>query len=742
MNAADIFFTILLNGIPLIILIIPLFFIWKKYIGKLYFRIVIGIFVFYLIYWILPILFQIGEEPKRLAAQEGNWLLGVKYIAAHMGSIIALFAHYPLVTLPFIFFIAPFISLVFLRIRLRKGEGFRENLKQLTYEYTESPFRKIRNEVLRNNWKREKKILKLMILFSPMLLYLLQVILDLLNLKKLSLAEGFTSLGWFLEILFVYFAIFIFSIELLLSSKIAFKGRYIGEEFRDQMYKSLYTVGAPISLISLILSWVQYGTSIYIMIYFFAYFVLASIIFVLFLDIFEPVSILIFIKLVDWWKNKEIKIKNIDKTNWYYGIILGCFGVFIFLMLNLFVGIPLFNLFGDTPRNIINSAKYDFPNPTLQNSFRFDMMNMYSFVMLIVIPIIITSLLMAYCLKHVKDKSIGISTFLTTVILFSILFIIIGANPLINLTPEEYWLTGQASYTDVFGFRFYVFRTAAFDANLFPGGRLSVLGIIAAPYIYTRYIFNIIIWTIMIYHYGKDFKVKNIPFDDKNVEKAIFSTVNDFIKYEDYMEGKNRYLITKNEGIIVESLEQEKEEVQSLLKILKEDKLLNAIIPTEEKQKKKLYFTLKYLYKSKQINIWKPEFSFILEKIEKQGLYVIYDDGRGVYDYEFIQGGLQDAGLISGMFTAISSFIKETTRSTQWLKTIDHGDISILIDYGEFVFGALFIKGSQNSDIRDQLKEFVDKFEEKHGEVLNNWNGYLTPFRESHRLVEEIFKKD
>ncbi|MFX1257184.1 MAG: hypothetical protein ACFFAN_04965, partial [Promethearchaeota archaeon] len=638
--------------------------------------------MFYLIYWVLPILFQLGEEPKKLEAQEGDILLGIRYIAAHTGSLITLFAHYPLVTLPFIFFTAPFITLFFLWIRLRKGGRFRENLKQLTYEYTESPFRKIRNEVLRNNWTREKEILKLMILFSPILLYLLQVILDLLNLQNISFEEGFTTLGWFLEILFVYFAIFIFSIELLFSSKVSLKGRYIGEDFRDQIYKSLYTVGVPISLFSLVLSWIQYGTSIFIMIYFFSYFILATIIFILFLDIFEPISILIFIKLVDWWKNRELKIKNIDKTNWYYGVLLGCFGTIIFLLLNLTIGTMLLNMFKEEPSKIVESARFDFENPTLHNSFRFDLLNMYTFVMLIVIPILITSLLLTYCLKYVKSEFIGIFTFMTTVIIFSIIFIAFGANPLINFTPEEYWLTGQASYTDVFGFRFYILRTSAFEANLFPGGRVSILGVIALPYLYTRYIFNIIIWTLMIYHYGKDFKVKNIPIDDKNVEKTIFSTIKEFIKFEDYMAGKIRYLITKNEGVILKTPEQEKEQIKDLLRKLEKDVLLEDIKPAEEDMKKKFYFTLKYLYDSKQIHIWKSEFSFIQEKIEKQGLYVIYDDGRDVFSHEFVKEGLQDPALISGMFTAISSFIKETTRSTQLLKTIDHGDITILIEYG------------------------------------------------------------
>ncbi len=91
----DVLFTILLNALPIIILFVPLLFIWKKTLGKVYFRIFIGILVFYLIYWIFPIIFQIGVKPTELAVEEkneGNVVLGIGYLAAHIGSLIILFS--------------------------------------------------------------------------------------------------------------------------------------------------------------------------------------------------------------------------------------------------------------------------------------------------------------------------------------------------------------------------------------------------------------------------------------------------------------------------------------------------------------------------------------------------------------------------------------------------------------------------------------------------------------------------
>ena len=70
------------------------------------------------------------------------------------------------------------------------------------------------------------------------------------------------------------------------------------------------------------------------------------------------------------------------------------------------------------------------------------------------------------------------------------------------------------------------------------------------------------------------------------------------------------------------------------------------------------------------------------------------------------------------MFSAITSFIKETTKSQELLKTIDHGDITILIEYGKRIFGALFIKGKQSTEVRSSLKELVTKFEAKYNRAI------------------------
>jgi hypothetical protein len=736
MTVIEVLFTIFLNAIPLIILIIPLFFIWKKTIGKLYFRIVVGIIVFFLIYWILPIIYQAGDTPDVLSvppAEIGNVAYGVAYIGAHFGSLISLFSSYPLITLPFIFFTAPFISFIISWNKLRKEDGpFKANIGAISYEISESPTERTKRELQRNNWKREKEILKLMIVLLPISLYLLQVILEISGLQNESITTGKTALGWFLEILFVYLATFIFSIEILSSSKIALRGNYFGEKIKEQTYKSMYTIGAPMSILSIILFIFQYQTSITIIIYFFAYFIMASIIFILFLDIFEPVSIYIFIKIINWVRNRKSKKTNL--SNFYYMLILGALALVIYLIANLiltnFGYSSIFGPPGSLEEGLIYGAgEYTTSDPSFYRTIQFDLVIIYGIIVTEIISTIILAIFLVYGLKFTKSLGVGVISYLPFIIIFSVL---IGS-------PVSYWLTGKTSYTQIFGLGFYTLRTASLEATL-PG----FLNVLAAPYLYTRYIFNAVIWGILGFYFKKSFKTRNIPIGEKFIEKIVYSTITDFISFDEYIKKDVSYLISRNVNTQPEIIGSEREEIKEIFNILEKDKLLEDLIPEDETEKKRFYFTVRYLYQNKFIKIWQPELSYTFEKVEKQGLYIIYDDGRGVFNYAFRSDSIQDPGLVSGMFSAITSFIKEMTKSTEALKKIDHGDITILIEYGSKIFGALFIKGNQSSEVRAPLKEFVQKFEDRYKEILKDWSGALAQFKDedNNKLVTDVFKED
>jgi hypothetical protein len=732
----SILLTIGLNILPLILFALPLAFTYvrEKVIGKIYMRIVIAISIFYLIYWILPIIFQFSLEPNRLEVASGEEGLGISYILIHFVNLIGIFSSYPLIALPFIFCFAPFISLLIVWNKLRQTEGsIKENLKDITYEYNESPFQMIKNELKKTDWDREKEILKLMIVLLPVSLYILQVILKVSGLQNFSLTTAETALGWFLEILFVYLAVFLFSIELIRSSKLAIKGRYFGEKVRSDFFRSLYMVGVPISIISIFLFVLEYFDSIDVIFAFFGYFIMASIVFILFLDIFEPISIFILIKVINWWKNKGENIKKIDFMPFLYGVFFAIIPIFAILGLGY-----LFSL-------IFSILNFDYnvglftADPTLSQALLFDLTIIFNTIISPILTLAISLLCLFLIYKYGKKVLLSLMGFLTMAVSISILFQIISTltgislPPLINIIPsQEYWLTGRSSVISVFGIDFYTLRTASFTADL-----TGILWVLAVPYIYSRNVLNIIFLGLFIYYITKQFKSKNIVIGEKLVKKVIYTDV-DFITYNEYrnIDEENEIIVSKGEN----KIENPREEIDLILeKLDKEDLPVQEMVPENLKEAKRFYITLKYLKNKESIDFWQPELWYTFERVKKQGLYVIYEDGRGVYDYQFSEDAQQDPGIISGMFSAISSFIKETTKSTEVLQTIEHGDITILIEYGEKVFGALFIKGNQTSEIRAKLRAFVDQFGEKNKQPLKKWSGDLKPFRGTDDLVEKIF---
>lgn len=563
----DILLTTIVNTIPIAFLFLPYFFIKKKAIANLYLRIYAGILVFYLIYWVLPIIFQIRDTPKELELQpgeEGDLALGIGYIITHFTSLLTSFASYPLVTLPFIFFISPFISMIIVWNRLRKEEGtIKDNLNHIAYQVSDSPYKRIREGLIRNDWTREKEIFKLLIVLLPVSLYLLQVIIKISG----SQATLQSSLGWFLEILFVYIAIIIFSIELLFSSQISLKGKFFGERVREQTYKSLYTVGVPISIISLLLfvaDNISSNTleSLPVIIYFFAYFIMASVIFILFLKVFEPISILIFIKLIDWWRNRQKREKSMDSNNKSYVALYGAIAIAAYFLYYLLIGGLVIPLLSDDA--IISSADFMSPNPTLVNSINFEILIILSFVNILVSTLVV-GFFISRALKYITNVRLGFYIFLPILVLISIFVSGNIANWLTGQT-DEFWITGQTSFTSIFGFDFFILRTAIFDADL-----VGITYALSIPYLFSRYIFNVIIWSLIIHYAGKDFKSKNIKVGDKFVEKIVFSTVSEFPSYNNYVESKISYMISRSEDAIGYDIENEREEILDLLKSLEKE---------------------------------------------------------------------------------------------------------------------------------------------------------------------------
>ncbi|MHA1168749.1 MAG: hypothetical protein ACTSRU_13055, partial [Candidatus Hodarchaeales archaeon] len=142
--------------------------------------------------------------------------------------------------------------------------------------------------------------------------------------------------------------------------------------------------------------------------------------------------------------------------------------------------------------------------------------------------------------------------------------------------------------------------------------------------------------------------------------------------------------------------------------------------------------------KVKPFTILQKEYGYTYNEVALDSLHVMMTDGRSVFMHNFTEESKVEPALVSGLFAAITSFAKEAVQSEELLRTIDHGDVVLMIEYGKFVFTAIFAEDN-SAIIRKKLRDFLDEFEKIHTKDLVDWLGDLSPFTEDATLVEKYF---
>ncbi|MHA1377090.1 MAG: hypothetical protein ACTSRG_01795 [Candidatus Helarchaeota archaeon] len=118
-------------------------------------------------------------------------------------------------------------------------------------------------------------------------------------------------------------------------------------------------------------------------------------------------------------------------------------------------------------------------------------------------------------------------------------------------------------------------------------------------------------------------------------------------------------------------------------------------------------------------------------------LFIMTKDGRSLYDYSF---GIeeQDPTLISGMLTAMSSFVKETMGSKKQLRTIDQQDKKVILGHGQYCTVAVFAE-KDLAIIHNKTEEFVNEFEKMYQFKIEKWDGATSAFKGTNKIIERIY---
>ncbi len=753
----DIVLSIVLNIFPLLFFAIPLLFLRKKKIGLIYKRFYYGLCIFFLIYWVLPAIFQNVKDIPLEESEKNNFGLLILFLFERSFSMLLLYLQYPFVILPLIFIISPFISMMVLYFRLKIESGtMDEKYSEINFEFSESPRDMIIKSLTAKDWKKEKELLKAFLILLPISLYILVVILDIAKVEPTNVAESSDALGWFLEILFVYIVTFLFSYQLIKSSKISFKGRFIGEQIQSKFFTSLTQIGTPIAILSTLLFIAQKGDSIVLIIYFFAYFFMGGFIFVILLRVFEPISILIFLKLIYWRRNrlehKKLKenesketIKSKISNNTIvisYSIIAAAIVIFVkFAVMLIKQGITATVEGGGEFLSLSLVAE----TPTL---------GIISITELLIfidsLHVILVMLVIAYFFAksiHLNAFS-GISIFFFCIFLFIISLLLYLFDPVLYLilSPtfigfDMQWITSAPINLEILNFNFITMRTGFMNSNF---SNNIVLYILSIPFLVLRPFVSFILYGYLLAFINKKFITKTIVKEEKYVKRITYSSIKEMVTYKDFQKHPEYLITIKN----FDTSEIKDAKLKNLLLKLENSNgltgeeltsLYNSLYETEN-----LHELLKDLTEKKVISWWIPEFSFTHEKARIDGLYILYIDGRDLFYYNFRgdKGSPVDPALVSGMFSALTGFIQETTRSSDLLRGIDSGEKKVILEYSEkYPFFTAIFADRETATIRMALKNTIKDFEEKHGDILIKWSGNMGFFTDDGKLVETHFKE-
>jgi hypothetical protein len=133
-------------------------------------------------------------------------------------------------------------------------------------------------------------------------------------------------------------------------------------------------------------------------------------------------------------------------------------------------------------------------------------------------------------------------------------------------------------------------------------------------------------------------------------------------------------------------------------------------------------------------------------------LYVVYRDGRTLLQKDF-QIKNMEPDLVTGFLSAVSMFLSDLVgrisetgqqlrgleREDGRLRIIDREDVKILLEYGKNIYVAVF-STHDLAAIRERMRALINIMEREHSEVLENWLGDLSHFRDIAPQIDLLFR--
>ncbi|MEM2109246.1 MAG: hypothetical protein QW327_02010 [Candidatus Odinarchaeota archaeon] len=732
--AVELLLSIAFNIIPIGVALIPYLAFRKKRVwGSFYLRLLICFSFFWVFYDLVPaVLFQVSGKTSTtlLVASTPLDVLGVLgYYLTMTTDIFFNIFNFLISSWPFIFVGAPMIAVVIIALHLRgeKG-GVREKFFKVGFEFKDNPLKNIRERLENNSWGDEKALIKLLIVLLPLSLYLLTGVLSAIGGATDTLAPS-SELGWFIEVFIVYLLVPITAVHLLYYSKASYEGRFFGDKIRRSVFYYLISIGAVLSGLSIILFIQQNPASISTIIYFVSYYAMSTIVFAAFLPVYEAVSAFLLVKISNAIKKEDFKNESrksfIDEVK-SYTVVIGLLLFFIILALNLALSI-LWTVSTGAGSLFFNQFLFENPvGPNFIEQISLEFNIILSFT-LIFIGLIGWSAASSYLTRSAPSK-MYLSITISFILSFLITIIILNIDIPFIYGRSAYWVVPAPASINIQEYIIFTPRMALLQV---PSGTLFRFA--AYPFDIVKALFSIIILSTIIYYRGVPFKTRLEEAGTRNIG-VVYSKISFTPSFKSIK--KLTYLLTASENTVLNTSDPD---VLNLYNILKEGfYIFPELVSKIGGEEANLYLNLRRLSVYNCLSIYQAEFNFIFYKAVLKSFYIVSHDGRSIFSYSFSEELTTEPVLVAGMLSAISSFVRETTKSRELLRSIDHGDTTLLVEYGKYSFAAL-LADRETTELRGRLQKYIVEFEKTYEDTLANWNGDVEPFEKEAARVAELF---
>jgi len=716
MTIEEIFYSVGLFFLPVVIwLVVALIFRKTKYKDAFY-RVFYAFLIFWVMYLTMPsFIFHGLGVPVNIMyygnATSETWTMLVYYTLLQSFYALEVMLQFPLFMFPFSFLLAPLFSILILAYTLR-GKG----LKDITF------WLDINEPLFKKGWQEEKDLLKLLIALLPVSLYVLITILTIFGVQENPTEIGTTTFGWVLEIYLLYLLSFLTGVHILASARVYHHDRFIGDTIRKNTFNTMLSIGIVLSIMSMILFVQLFASSIYIFIYFSIYYIMVISLFILFFKVLERASLYIFSKIIlilQEGKDVFLPLKQKWKESILSAVLattaatsftlLTFFQYWRYLRVALGTAVEYNSISGSPTIELILFLNQQLSLADLQN----------------IIQLVLFIGIIYYLALTFKIRP------LTTSLIAGVLRLAIDIS-FLKEAASEIWITSVFSIVNLSGLNIYFVRFAYLPINIQTEAEAYIL----APYSYLSLPASIVVFSILsILLSGKALQVTTIT-EDKRIRYICLpgEVINkDYLKHNAdlvIVKAKSKEFIGDNEDEkkIFDALKDTPMPIDFLKKKLQYDNidvLINALLD---------------LYAEGYISFYDTDLRIEMPSSSIQGIYVVLNDGRAIFSETF--GKIQvEPLLISGMLSAITSFVKETTRSQQFLQTIDHGDVAILIEYSTKFFVTL-LANRETPELRLKLREFVKRFEAEYGPKISETVVNLAVFRGATKIVHDVFAEE